>query len=244
MLSAPELSGPPEAGLHLVDHQQDAVPVGALAQSCEEPLVGGHVPALTQHRLDEERGGVGGRGQRLQDVVQLREREVRCLLDGPAEVGGVRERRHVHAGHQRREPGAELRAGRRQRRRRDRATVETAVEHDDVRPAGRLAGQPQRRLDRLAARVGEEHPVQPGGQHLAEPLDQREQRAMHHRRVLGVDQRADLALRRLDHPRVAVPGAGHPDARGEVQVSAVVFVVQQHALSTGGQYAGRLLEDL
>ena len=142
MLTAPELSGSPEAGLHLVDHQQDAVLVGAFAQSGEEPLVGGHVSALAQHRLDEERSGVGGRRQRLQDVVQLGEREVGGLLDRPAEVGGVGERCHVHAGHQRGEAGAELRAGRRQRGRRDRAAVEAAVEHDDIGPAGRLAAKP------------------------------------------------------------------------------------------------------
>ena len=60
----------------------------------------------------------------------------------------------------------------------------------------------------------------------------------------AVDERADLALGRLDHAGVAVPGAGHADARGEVEVPAVVFVVQQHALSAGGHYAGRLFEDL
>ncbi len=33
MVAAPELAGPAEAGLHLVDHQQDPVRVGALAQA-------------------------------------------------------------------------------------------------------------------------------------------------------------------------------------------------------------------
>ena len=67
---------------------------------------------------------------------------------------------------------------------------------------------------------------------------------MHDGGVLRVDQRADLALRRLDHPRVAVSGAGHADSSGEIQVPAFVFVVQQDALTTGGQHTGRLFEDL
>ena len=35
-----------------------------------------------------------------------------------------------------------------------------------------------------------------------------------------------------------------PMPGGEVEVSAVVLVVQQHALTAGGEYAGRLFEDL
>ena len=241
--SAPELSGPTEAGLDFVDDEQDAVVVGALPQTGEEPLVGGHVAALAQHRLDEERRGVCGRRQRLQDVVELAQREVGGLFDRPAEMPGVGERCDVHASHQRGEAGAELGARRRHRRRRDGAAVEAAVEDDDVRPAGRLPAQPKRRLDGLTARVREEHPIQTCGQHLAQPLHERQKRAVHDGGVLRVDQRADLALGRLDHAGVAMPGAGHADARGEVEVPAIVFVVQQHAFSTGGQYAGRLFEN-
>jgi hypothetical protein len=38
-------------------------------------------------------------------------------------------------------------------------------------------------------------------------------------------------------------GAGHAYTRGEIEVSAVVLVVQQYALATGGHHTGRLLED-
>jgi hypothetical protein len=43
---------------------------------------------------------------------------------------------------------------------------------------------------------------------------------------------------------VTVAGAGHADPCGEVEVSAVVFVVQQNTLSTSSEHAGCLLEDL
>ena len=51
------------------------------------------------------------------------------------------------------------------------------------------------------------------GQHLAEPLGERQQRPVHHGRVLPVDQLGHLLLGGRHHARVAVTGAGHADAR-------------------------------
>ena len=186
VVAAPELAGPPEPGLHLVDDEQDAVPVGALPQAGEEPLVGRHVAALAENRLDEERRGVGRRTQCLQHIVELAQREVGRLLDRPAEVARVGERRDVYAGHQRAEPGAELGPGRRHRGRRDGPAVEAAVE-DDRRWAGRSPGgsvaAPPRSasLPELAKNIRSRSP----GQHLAEPVDEREQRPVHDGRVLA-----------------------------------------------------------
>lgn len=122
--------------------------------------------------------------------------------------------------------------------------MEATVEHDDVRAPGGLTAEPQRRLDRLAAGIREEHPVQARRQHFAHPLDQGKQWAVQHRRVLARDQRADLSLRGFDHPRVAVTRTRHADPRGEVEVSAIVLVVEQDAFTTGGDDARRLLQDL
>jgi len=47
---------------------------------------------------------------------------------------------------------------------------------------------------------------------------------VHHGGVLSVDQRLNLAGGRLDDPGMAVAGAGDPDARGEVEVAAVILV--------------------
>jgi hypothetical protein len=111
VVSAPELARAAESRLHLVEHQQHSVRVGAFPQAIEEALICRHVAALAEYRLDEESGRVGRRAQRVQYVVELGEGEFGRLLDRPAEVAGVGERRHVHAGHQRAEARAELRAG-------------------------------------------------------------------------------------------------------------------------------------
>ena len=65
MLVAPELSGAAAAGLHLVEHEQRAVALGALAQPGEVALRHGHVAAVAEERLDEDRrqlvrGDAGG----------------------------------------------------------------------------------------------------------------------------------------------------------------------------------------
>jgi len=99
----PELARAAETRLHLVEHQQHPVRVGAFPQALQEALICRHVAALTQYRLDEESSRVGRRAQCLQCVVELGEREFGRLLDRPAEVAGVGERRHMHAGHQRAE---------------------------------------------------------------------------------------------------------------------------------------------
>ena len=124
------------------------------------------------------------------------------------------------------------------------AAVEAAMEDDDVGPAGGLAAEPKCRLDGLAPGVGEEQAVQPRRQDLAQSLDKREQRTVHDGGVLRMDQRADLSLRRFDHTRVTVAGAGHADPSGEVEVSAIVLVVEQNALTAGREHTGRLFEDL
>ncbi len=62
-------AGATDAALHLVEHQQDAVLVAALAQALEPRDRRDDVAALTEHRLDDHRGdGVRRRLQRQQLV--------------------------------------------------------------------------------------------------------------------------------------------------------------------------------
>src|SRR5699024_1650388 len=70
---APEGSGASETGLYFVGDQEEPVLVGALAQTLHECVRHRHVPALTEYRLDEDRGGVLGRGRGGELVVELAE---------------------------------------------------------------------------------------------------------------------------------------------------------------------------
>lgn len=184
------------------------------------------------------RGGDGG-----EEVIEFAQREVGGFGLGPAVAVGGGERRHVHTGHQRAESGGEAGARGRHGRRRDGATVKSALEDNDIRPSGGLAGQAQRGLYRLAAGVGEEQRVQTFGQHRAEALDEFEQRPVHDGGVLAVDQAGDLGLGRRDHMRMAVTGAGYADARGEVEIAATVGAVEVAARTVVDGYRGGLLEN-
>ena len=131
----------PMPALHLVEHQQDAVAIGDRAQPAQELRRRHDVAAFAQHRLDDDRRDVVGRGHRREQ-----------LLD----AGGVAVRRVIHAGQQRPEAPPVLRLARGQRQRPERPAVKAAAERDDARPPGVVARQLDRRLDRLGARVGQE----------------------------------------------------------------------------------------
>lgn len=216
--------------------------VGPLPQALQEALGGGYVAALAEHWFDDDRGGVVGRGDGLQDVVQLPQGEPGRGLLVPAVPVGCGERSHHDAAHQGREAGAETGAGGGHGGGGHRAAVESAVADQDVGPAGGLAGEAQGRFDGLAAGVGEEQTVEAAGKHLAQLLDQPSQRWVHDGRVLAVDERAHLLLRGGDDPRMAVPGAGDADARGEVEVSPPVLAVDIGALSSDGDHRSGLTE--
>ena len=134
-------------------------------------------------------------------------------------------------------------AGGGERRRGHRAAVEAALEDHHVGPARGHPGQPHRGLDRLGAGVGVEHGVQARGQDLAQLLGELQQRRVHHGRVLGVDDPADLLPGRLDHPGMAVARAGHPDPGGEVQVVPPVRAVDPAPPGGVDDDRGRLLQE-
>src|SRR5262249_49839496 len=71
VLVPPEPAGAAEPGLDLVEDEQDAVPVRALAQPGEETGRGGYVAALAEDRLDHERGGLPCRADGRQHIVEL-----------------------------------------------------------------------------------------------------------------------------------------------------------------------------
>src|SRR5690606_9101355 len=187
--------------------------------------VAGDVPALAENGFDDEGRGFGGGGEGGKHVVEFAQGEGGGFFLAPAVAVGGGEGGDVHTGHERAETGGEPGAGGGHGRGGHGAAVESAVEDDHIGPPGGLAGQPQRRFDRLTARVGVEHRIQSGGQYRAEAFGELEQRPVHHGRVLAVDQFRDLGLCRRHHVRMAVAGAGDTDTGREIEVSATVGVV-------------------
>ncbi len=116
------------------------------------------------------------------------------------------------------------------------------MEDDDIGPAGRLAGETQAGLERLAAGVGEEEAVEVRREDAVELVDERQQRLVHDGRVLPVDELADLLLRGRDDLGVAVAGAHDPDAGGEVEVAVAVDVEDLAAEGVVDRDGGGLLE--
>ena len=72
VLDGEHLAGATEAALHLVGDEQDAVLPAALDEAGQERVRRGDVAALAEHRLEDHRRGLVGRGHRLQQVVEAR----------------------------------------------------------------------------------------------------------------------------------------------------------------------------
>ena len=66
VLDREHLAGPPEPGLDLVGDEQDAVLAGDLAEPGQEPRRRDDVPALPEHRLDDD----GGHPVRVDELVE------------------------------------------------------------------------------------------------------------------------------------------------------------------------------
>ena len=137
--------------------------------------------------------------------------------------------------HQRAEAGALLDLRVRERQGAHGAAVEPALEGDDPGPMRVVAGQLDRALDRLGARVGEED-----ARLLRERRDAGQ--ALHELQVArlvevgrgDVDEPLRLLLDRRDHLRVRVAGRAHRDARGEVEESVAVDVGDDEARAALG----------
>ena len=207
LLPREEAAGAADAALDLVEEQERAVLVREHAGGGEELGGGGMDPALSLHRLDQDRADVrpdrGGEGI---GVVQLREAD------------GRRERLE-------RRPLARLA---RRRERAVRASVERAFERDDDRLSRRLPGPLQRRLDRLGTGVAEERAC--AAEAIGEQLGEAEHR-LGRVEVRGVPERIELAVRRRERCRMAVPERDDGDPGEQVEVPLPVRVREPDAVA-------------
>src|ERR671937_411820 len=90
--------------------------------------------------------------------------------------------------------------------REQRAAVEAAFERDHGRPLGVRAGELDRVLDRLRARVEERRPLWPRDRRKGDqPLAELDVDLVRDDREVGVAEARELLLRRLDDARMRMP---------------------------------------
>ncbi len=159
VLNGEPLPRPPHPRLHLVGHEEDAVPVTELAQSPMPTIGGDDVAALALHWFDEDGSHLVGRDEALKqnvlDVVYagdvaagVRQVEGAAVTVAIGHVGDLAQ----HGG----EASALDSFAGRERQRAHGPPVESAEESEDTRTAGDVPRQLQRSLDRLSPRVGKE----------------------------------------------------------------------------------------
>ena len=159
-----------------------------------------HVAAFAEDRLDHHRGDVPGVDRAGEQPLHRRHRR---LAAARPRVGDV-----MDPGQERPHAGVVLGLGGGQAERPVGAPVEPAEEGDHVAPAGGLAGQLDRRLDRLGAAVAEEDGLEALGGDRGDRL-----RRLDHRKAVGghrgVEEAVDLGVDRLDHRRMAMTEVGN-----------------------------------
>ena len=94
-----------------------------------------------------------------------------------------------------------------------------------------LAGELDRRLDGVAARRGEEHPVEIAGRACREPFGEHDRRLVGERPDREVGEAARLLGGRLGELLAAVPDLHGEQAGQSVEVAAAVLVVDVAALA-------------
>jgi hypothetical protein len=96
MLLGKPFARAPKAALHLVKNQQDAMPVAQVAQVFHERSRGDDIPALAEHRLNENRGDIMRRNLADEQFIQRVNRKLAGLFLAHAQFVGIRERRDIN----------------------------------------------------------------------------------------------------------------------------------------------------
>ncbi len=110
--------------------------------------------------------------------------------------------------------------------------MESADERDVARPASGKPSELHRPLDRLSARVGEEHLGRNAGEDLRlESLSELDLRLVVEICARHMEEPPGLLLDRGDHLGVGVAGRDHRDAGGEIQEPVAVYVGDPAALA-------------
>ncbi len=232
-------AGPPEAGHHLVEDEDDAVPVAQLPHTGEVAGRGQHDAGGAGDRLEQD-GRDGLRALELDDLLEMGQGPLALLaLGGGVEVAAVEVRAEEvdDAGVAvvvRPAPGVAGEVDRGLR-----PAVVRAVAGEDLGAAGAQPGHPHGVLVGVGAAVGEEDPVQVAGSVLADQAGGLGTLVVG---VLGGDggQGAGLGDDRLDHVGVLVADVGVHQLGGEVQQAVAGAVPDVGALGAGDDHRGDL----
>ena len=242
MLDREELAGAPEARLDLVDDHNDPVLVAEAADAVEERLRRDDEAALPLDGLDHDRrDGLGG------DLRDQRALEGRERLVGARPAVIVRERHPVDLGRERPQPRLVRMRLRGERKRKQRAAVETALEPDHRRAAGVGARELDRVLDRFRAGVEERRLGRRAERRGPDqPLRECDVDLVGDDREVGVGELGELLLRGLDDARMRVADVEAADAAGEVDEGIAVDVRERCAaafLDHDGEKDGQRVGD-
>ena len=204
-----------KARLHLVGHQQNAVPVADVAQGGEE-LVGSVVkPALAEHRLQHNRGHGGWLNRRGKHCLQRLNR-----LPLVKAVVGDRKPGVKHIGRHRAELCLIWQHLTRHCQGEQRAPVIAALKRDDPAPPGMRARHLHSILQRLCARGEKDRLHRPfDGRNRIQLLGQRDIGFVGRYLKRAMRKPVELRLHRRHNARITVASVAHRDPAGEIDVA-------------------------
>src|SRR5256884_2025532 len=235
VLAGEHLPGTPHPALHLVAHEQDAVPIAQLPQRRQITRRGHHVTPLPLNRLHEDRCDARGvdlfREQLVFDGRYAAHRTPRLAATVVA-AGALAVWDVVHLRQERRESCAVDRLARREAQAAVRAAVERPQEGDHRRAPRRDTLQLDRAFDGLGPGVRQEHALLARSRRqLGEPLTQCREALEVEVTAADVEELRRRVLNRSDDCGVAVAGGRDRDAGHEVEVAVPVHVLDHGPLA-------------
>ena len=211
---------PPEPGLHLVRHEQDAFPVADSAQAFHELRGRGQEAALALLRLEHDRRDVFRRHRRHEQALEGAE----CGCGVRAAIG-IRVRRAVDLGRKGPQPLLVRMRLRGHGQGHPRPAVECALEREDRLSLRVEARELDGVLDRLGAGVEERSTRLPGDRsQRAETLSELDVALVRDDREIRVEKPVGLLGDRFDDAWIVVADVRHADASDEVDERVAVDV--------------------
>ena len=235
-LAGEQRAGAPEAGLHFVGDEEDAVLVAEIDQHLEIVRRRRDESAFAENRLGDHGGDFFVRDHALEGVFEMaRAVEIagRILQRIRAAIA-IRERNAIDLAGKRRESGlVRMRlAGEGQRH--HGAAVEGVFEGDDAGTLGVGARDLDRVLDGLGAAVHEDRLLRKlAGRDFVHALGEADVALVRRDLHAGVQEAVELIFHRVDDRFLAMADVEAADAAGEIEVAVAVDVFEPGVFGLG-----------